>query len=60
MWFRGEERLVHVHLGVRVDGVVSNIQKLDDLGLRKLFDDAFSRLLVFDELARDLENTRLI
>jgi hypothetical protein len=42
MWFWSEKRLVYIDLGVDVDGVVSDIKKLDDFGLGELFDDVFA------------------
>ena len=38
----GKQRLVHVHLGVRVDAVVPDVEELNDLGFWELFDDAFT------------------
>jgi hypothetical protein len=37
-----EERLVNMDLRISVDGVVSNVEELNDLGFWELFDDAFS------------------
>ena len=39
---RSEEGLVNMDLGVGVDGIVSNVEELYDLGFWELFDDAFS------------------
>ena len=39
---RGEQGLINVDLGVSVDGVVADIEELNDLGFWELFDDAFS------------------
>ena len=38
----GEERLVDVDLGVDVDGVIADVEELDDLGLGELFDRALA------------------
>jgi len=38
--FGRENGLVHVDLGVDVDGVVTDVEELNDLGLRELFDYA--------------------
>jgi hypothetical protein len=42
MWDWLEERLVYMDLGVRVDGVIAYVQKLRDLRLGELLDDALS------------------
>jgi hypothetical protein len=42
MWDWLEERLVYVDLGVRVDGVIAYVQKLRDLRLGALLEDALS------------------
>jgi hypothetical protein len=46
--FRGEERLVDINLGIDVDGVVSNIEELNEFWLRFLFNCTFSGNLFFD------------
>jgi hypothetical protein len=51
-----EERLVHVDLGVDVDGVVSDVEELDDFGLRKLLDNAFAGREFLLELAGVLQS----
>ena len=58
---RGEQRLIHVDLGVGVDAVVADVKELDDLGLWELFDDAFATALIFNQLAGNLQgqDTRL-
>jgi len=42
MRFGREKWLVNIDLGVDVDRVVANVEELDDLGLRELFDDTFT------------------
>ncbi len=37
-----EHGLIYVDLGIWVDGVAEKVDKLDDLGLWKLLDDAFA------------------
>ena len=51
MRFRSEERLVYVDLRIRVDGVVADIEELDDPGLGELFDDTFTACKFFLKLA---------
>jgi len=48
---RLEERFVNMHLRVRVDRVVYDVEELDDLRLRILLNNAFARFLVLYELA---------
>lgn len=38
-------------LGIGVDGVVSNVKELRDFGLWELLNDAFTTLLILDQLA---------
>ena len=38
----GEERLVDVDLGIDVDGVVADVEELNDFGSLVLFDHAFA------------------
>jgi hypothetical protein len=45
-----EEGLVDGDLGVWVDGVVADVQKLINLGFRKLFNNAFAGFLVLNQL----------
>ena len=56
MGFRGEKRLVYVDLRVRVDGVVADVEELDDLGLGELFDDTFTACKFFLKLTRVLHS----
>lgn len=51
-----EQGLVYGDLRVGVNRVVSDVQILGDLGLRKLFNNAFSWLLIFNELTGNLLN----
>ena len=51
-----EERLVDVDLGVSVDRIVTDVEKLNDLGFWELFDDAFSGALILDKLAGNLND----
>lgn len=51
---RLEQGLVNIHLRVRVDAVVRDVEMLDDSWLWELIHDAAARLLVLDELARYL------
>ena len=37
-----EQGLIYMDLGIGVDGAVTDVQKLDNLRLRKLFNNAFS------------------
>lgn len=55
---RGEQGLVHMHLGVGVDAVVADVEELNDLGFWELFDDAFATALIFNELTGNLHNKR--
>ena len=54
MGTRGEQGLVHLDLGVGVDGVVADVEKLNDLGFWELFDDAFATALIFNQLTGNL------
>jgi len=38
----GEKRLVDVDLGVDVDGVIADVEELDNLGFGELFDRALA------------------
>lgn len=42
MWLGREKRLIDIDLGVNVNRVVTDVEELDDLGLRELFDDTFT------------------
>ena len=53
-----EEGLVDVHLGVGVDGVVADVEELDDLGLGELFDDTFTACKFFLKLAGVLHSRK--
>ncbi len=55
MWFRSEKRLIYVDLGVDVDGVVADVEELDDLGLGELFDYALPCAEVLHQLAGVLQ-----
>jgi len=50
-----KDGLVHVDLGVDVDGVVADVEELDDLGLRELFDHALPCAEVLHQLAGVLQ-----
>ena len=54
----GEEGLVDVDLGVSVDRIIADVEELNDLGFWELFDDAFSRALILDQLAGNLYKIR--
>ena len=58
MGFGGEERLVHVDLRVRVDGVVADVEELNDPGLGELFDDTFTACKFFLKLAGVLHSRK--
>ena len=49
-----EQGLVYGDLSIGINRVVSDVQILGDLGLRKLFNNAFSWLLIFNELTGNL------
>ena len=55
---RGEQGLVHMHLGVGVDAVVADVEELNDLGFWELFDDAFATALIFNELTGNLKQRK--
>ena len=46
-----EKRFVNIHLRVRVDGVIADVEELDNLGLGELFDDTFTACKFFLKLA---------
>ena len=48
---RREKRLIHGDLRVDVDGVVGNVEELDDLGLGEKLNDALAARLLLLELA---------
>ena len=50
-----KDGLVHVDLGVDVDGVVADVEELDDLGLGELFDYALPCAEVLHQLAGVLQ-----
>jgi hypothetical protein len=54
-----EKGLVDVHLRVGVDGVVADVEELDDLGLGELFDDTFTACKFFLKLAWVLDSQKL-
>ena len=56
MWDWGEQRLVYVDLGIRVNAVVADVKELDDLGFWELFDDALAGALILDQLTGNLHN----
>ena len=60
MRLRREKRLVHVDLGINVDWIVADVEKLDDLGLRELLDDTFPARKFFLELARVLNHEKTV
>ena len=37
-----KKRLIDVDLGVGVNGIVADVEELDDLGFWELFDDTFT------------------
>ena len=51
MWLGREKRLIDIDLGVNVNRVVTDVEELDDLGLRELFDDTFTARKFFLKLA---------
>ena len=53
-WLWLEEWLIDVHLWVRVDAIVGDVEVLNNLRLWKLIDNASARFLVFDKLAGHL------
>jgi hypothetical protein len=58
--FGRKERLVDIDLGVDVDGVVSNIEELDDFWLRELLDNAFPGRSFLLLLARGLYSQKTL
>ena len=56
-----EEGLVNMDIGIGVDGVIANVEELNDLGFWELFDDAFAAALILNQLAGNLRRaeTRL-
>ena len=58
VWDWGEQRLVHVDLGVSVDAVIADVKELDDLGFWELFDDALAGALILDQLTGNLHKKR--